>query len=37
VDDGSILLAVTTCTSQALTSGNTVTTPNFDFEFTDPT
>jgi hypothetical protein len=37
IDDGTILLAVTTCTSQALTAANTVTTPAFDFEFTDPT
>jgi len=31
------LLAVTTCTSQALTSGNTVTSPAFDIEVNDPT
>ena len=37
VDDGSVLLAVTTCTSQALTSGGTVTIPATDFEFADPT
>src|SRR3954468_8110470 len=37
LDDGTTLLAVTTCTSQALTSGNTVNTPVFDFEFSDPT
>jgi hypothetical protein len=37
VDDGSALLSVTTCTSQALTAGGTVTVPAFDFEFTDPT
>jgi hypothetical protein len=28
---------VTTCTSQALTSGNTVNTPEFKHEYTDPT
>jgi len=36
-DDGSLLLAVTTCTSQALTSGGTVTVPAHKFEFADPT
>jgi hypothetical protein len=36
-DDGSVLLAVTTCTSQALTSGGTVTIPATDFEWADPT
>ena len=36
-DDGSALLAVTTCTSQALTSGGTVTVPAHKFEFADPT
>lgn len=35
--DGTILLLVTTCTSQALTAGNTVTVPAFDDEFADPT
>ena len=30
------LLLVTTCTSQALTSGNTVTVPSFDDELSDP-
>lgn len=35
--DNSKLLAVTTCTSQALTSGNTVTIPAFDLEVADPT
>jgi hypothetical protein len=35
--DGSRLLAVTTCTSQALTSGNTVNFPAWDFEILDPT
>lgn len=34
--DNSKLLAVTTCTSQALTSGNTVTIPAFDIEISDP-
>lgn len=34
---GSALLLVTTCTTQALTSGNTVTIPTFDFEIADPT
>lgn len=37
VDTGnSKLLLVTTCTSQALTSGNTVTIPTFDDEIADP-
>jgi hypothetical protein len=36
-DDGSALLAVTTCTAQALTSGGTVTIPAHKFEFGDPT
>lgn len=36
-DDGSTLLAVTTCTSQALTSGGTVTIPAHKFEFAAPT
>ena len=31
------ILAVTTCTSQVLTSGNTVDIPVIDFEMTDPT
>ncbi len=35
--DGTTLLWVTTCTSQALTSGNTVDVPAFDLEITDPT
>jgi len=35
--DGSVLLYVTTCTSQALTSGNTVTFPAWDIELADPT
>jgi hypothetical protein len=36
-DDGTTLLGVTTCTSQALTSGGTVTVPAHDFEIADPT
>jgi hypothetical protein len=36
-DDGVVLLGVTTCTSQALTSGGTVTIPAHDWEFADPT
>lgn len=36
-DDGSVLLAVTTCTTQTLTSGGTVTIPAHKFEFADPT
>jgi hypothetical protein len=36
LDDGTTLLYVTTCTSQALTSGNTVTVPAFDIEIRDP-
>lgn len=34
--DNSKLLAVTTCTSQVLTAGGTVTTPAFDIEVSDP-
>lgn len=34
--DDTRLLLVTTCTSQALTSGNTVTVPAFDDEIADP-
>ena len=34
---GSTLLYVTTCTAQALTSGNTVTVPAWDIEIADPT
>lgn len=34
--DGSRLLYVTTCTSQALTSGNTVNFPAWDIEIADP-
>lgn len=37
LDDGTTLLFVTTCTSQALTSGNTFDTPAFDIEIADPT
>ena len=33
---GSVLLYVTTCTSQALTSGGTVTIPAWDIEVADP-
>jgi hypothetical protein len=36
IDDGSILLTVTTCTTQALTSGGTVTIPAHDYEVADP-
>ena len=32
----SVLLYVTTCTTQALTSGNSVTVPNWDVEIADP-
>ena len=34
--DGSVLVYVTTCTSQALTSGNTVDIPAWDIEIADP-
>ena len=37
LDDGTTLLQVTTCTSQALTSGNTVNVPAYDIEFADVT
>lgn len=37
LDDGTTLQTVTTCTSQALTSGGTVTVPAHDYEFADPT
>jgi len=33
----SVIFLTTTCTSQALTSGNTVTVPAFDCEIADPT
>lgn len=33
---GSLLRIVTTCTSQALTAGGTVTVPAFDFEVSNP-
>lgn len=36
IDDGANLLAVTTCTTQTLTSGGTVTVPAFDIEVSDP-
>lgn len=36
-DDGSVLLAGTTCTSQALTSGGTVDVPAHKFGIADPT
>jgi len=35
--DGTRLLYVTTCTSQAVTAGNTVNFPAWDIEFADPT
>lgn len=34
---GGAILLTTTCTSQALTSGGTVTIPTFDYELADPT
>lgn len=37
LDDGAILLIVTTCTSQALTAAGTVDVPAFKVEFADPT
>lgn len=37
LDDGTTLLQVTTCTSQALTAGNTVNVPAYDVEFLDVT
>lgn len=37
LDDGTTLLYVTTCTTQTLTSGGTVTVPAFDIEIADPT
>lgn len=36
IDDGTNLLAVTTCTTQSLTDGGTVTIPAFDIEVSDP-
>lgn len=36
VSNGTVLLYVTTCTSQLLTSGNTVTVPAWDIEISDP-
>ncbi len=37
IDDGTTLLYVTTCTTQGLTSGGTVTVPEWDIEIADPT
>jgi hypothetical protein len=37
LDDGTLLQYVTTCTTQSLTSGGTVTAPAWDVEFGDPT
>jgi hypothetical protein len=37
LDDGTDLVYVTTCTSQLLTSGGTVTVPAWDIEIADPT
>lgn len=37
LNDGSILLYVTTCTSQAVTATNTITFPAWDIEVADPT
>jgi len=37
LDDGTTLLQVTTCTTQTLTSGNTVNVPAYDIEFADVT
>jgi hypothetical protein len=37
LDDGATLKYVTTCTSQLLTSGGTVTVPEWDIEIADPT
>lgn len=34
---GGAIKLTTTCTDQALTSGNTVTVPTFDYELADPT
>lgn len=34
---GGTILLTTTCTSQSLTSGGTVTIPTFDYELADPT
>jgi len=36
-DSDDALMVVTTCTTQALTSGNTVTIPTWDIEIADPT
>lgn len=37
LDDGTIITFITTCTSQALTSGGTVTSPAWKVEASDPT
>lgn len=37
LDDGTNLIQVTTCTSQALTSGNTVNVPAYKVSISDPT
>jgi len=37
LDDGTLLQYVTTCTTQSLTSGGTVTAPAWDVEIGDPT
>lgn len=37
LNDGVSLLYVTTCTNQAVTSGNTITFPAWDIEIADPT
>ena len=37
LDDGATMLYVTTCTTQALTSGGTVSIPAWDIEIADPT
>jgi hypothetical protein len=37
IDDGTDLQYVTTCTTQSLTSGGTVTIPDWDIEIGDPT
>lgn len=37
LDNGTLLLSCTTCTSQALTAANTVNVPAYDLEIADPT
>lgn len=37
LDDGTTLLHVTTCTTQTVTSGNTINVPAYDIEFADIT